>query len=91
MFIKYYEPNSADRFHLLNTLYCREFSLRKYHSKREGKDKYELIVDVDIRQDGRSVVRLCVRDDESTILVIFDELVAAIQAGDKVFDLTLCS
>lgn len=91
MFIKYCKPNSADRFHLLNTLYCRDFSVRKYHSKREGKDKYELIVDVDVRQDRRSIVRLCVRDDESTILAIFAELVTAIQTEEKVFDLTLFS
>ena len=90
MFIKYRKPYSANNLQMVNTLYCREFLIRKYFSKKAGKEVCELAVDV-FHQDRHSIASLCVRDDESTLLAIFDELVTAIQTEEKVFDLTAFS
>ena len=91
MFIKYYDPRYPDVPRLLNTVHCNEFFIEKYSSKRTGVDRYELRVKVNLFQQKPSRVTLCVEEDRSVLLELFDQFAIAIQNGDKIFEFPLLS
>ena len=87
MFIKYFNSDAPDYPRLLNLVYCREFLIRKSFSKKEGKDKWEFLVDMGVSRDDH-IRELCVRDTEAEVLGILDALSAGIDTEKKVLDLT---
>lgn len=87
MFIKYCNSDAPDHPRLLNLVYCREFFIGKYFSKKERKDKWQFLVDIGVSRENH-IRELCVRDTEAEALEILEAVSIGIDAEEKVVDIT---